>query len=84
MRFVTSLFLNVLRFVCHGLTTGANYVFRVRAVNAAGYSHMSADSDAVVVQAAICECPHISSPLFSLPVAFKPFSVPLLHPPSHF
>ncbi|XP_023264722.1 myomesin-1-like isoform X2 [Seriola lalandi dorsalis] len=41
------------RFVCHGLTTGANYVFRVKAVNAAGYSHSSSDSDAVVVQAAI-------------------------------
>ncbi|XP_062284212.1 myomesin 1a (skelemin) [Scomber scombrus] len=41
------------RFVCHGLTTGENYVFRVKAVNAAGYSHSSADSDAVVVQAAI-------------------------------
>ncbi|CAG5896539.1 unnamed protein product [Menidia menidia] len=41
------------RFVCHGLTTGANYVFRVKAVNAAGYSQSSATSDAVVVQAAI-------------------------------
>ncbi|KAM7379536.1 hypothetical protein PAMP_005082 [Pampus punctatissimus] len=41
------------RFVCHGLTTGANYVFRVKAVNAAGYSQSSANSDAVVVQAAI-------------------------------
>uniref|UniRef100_A0A3Q0R9Q6 Myomesin 1a (skelemin) n=1 Tax=Amphilophus citrinellus TaxID=61819 RepID=A0A3Q0R9Q6_AMPCI len=41
------------RFVCHGLTTGANYVFRVKAVNAAGYSQSSPNSDAVVVQAAI-------------------------------
>ncbi|XP_075877927.1 myomesin 1a (skelemin) isoform X2 [Nelusetta ayraudi] len=41
------------RFVCHGLTTGVNYVFRVKAVNAAGYSLSSTDSDAVVVQAAI-------------------------------
>lgn len=41
------------RFVCHGLTTGANYVFRVKAVNAAGYSHTSVESDAVIVQAAI-------------------------------
>ncbi|XP_041658252.1 myomesin 1a (skelemin) isoform X2 [Cheilinus undulatus] len=41
------------RFVCHGLTTGANYVFKVKAVNAAGYSQSSAVSDAVVVQAAI-------------------------------
>lgn len=43
------------RFVCHGLTTGLNYVFRVKAVNAAGYSQSSASSDAVIVQAAICE-----------------------------
>ncbi|XP_012734781.2 myomesin 1a (skelemin) isoform X2 [Fundulus heteroclitus] len=41
------------RFVCHGLTTGSNYVFRVKAVNAAGYSQNSSNSDAVVVLAAI-------------------------------
>ncbi|XP_042354004.1 myomesin 1a (skelemin) isoform X2 [Plectropomus leopardus] len=41
------------RFVCHGLTTGTNCVFRVKAVNAAGYSQSSAVSDAVIVQAAI-------------------------------
>ncbi|XP_038573608.1 myomesin 1a (skelemin) isoform X1 [Micropterus salmoides] len=41
------------RFVCHGLTTGTNYVFKVKAVNAAGYSQSSPISDAVVVQAAI-------------------------------
>uniref|UniRef100_A0A3B5MCI8 Myomesin 1a (skelemin) n=1 Tax=Xiphophorus couchianus TaxID=32473 RepID=A0A3B5MCI8_9TELE len=41
------------RFVCHGLTTGSNYVFRVKAVNAAGYSQNSSNSDAVLVQAAI-------------------------------
>ncbi|KAF1383687.1 hypothetical protein PFLUV_G00134430 [Perca fluviatilis] len=41
------------RFVCHGLTTRTNCVFRVKAVNAAGYSQSSPDSDAVVVQAAI-------------------------------
>ncbi|CAF89372.1 unnamed protein product, partial [Tetraodon nigroviridis] len=41
------------RFVCHGLTNGANYVFRVKAVNAAGYSPSSPDSEAVVVKAAI-------------------------------
>uniref|UniRef100_A0A3Q3WUA7 Uncharacterized protein n=1 Tax=Mola mola TaxID=94237 RepID=A0A3Q3WUA7_MOLML len=41
------------RFVCHGLNTGTNYVFRVKAVNAAGYSHSSPDSEAVVVQAAV-------------------------------
>lgn len=44
------------RFVCHGLTTGANYVFRVKAVNAAGYSLNSSDSEAVVVKAAIGGC----------------------------
>uniref|UniRef100_A0A672ZBT1 Myomesin 1a (skelemin) n=1 Tax=Sphaeramia orbicularis TaxID=375764 RepID=A0A672ZBT1_9TELE len=41
------------RFVCHGLSRGANYVFKVKAVNAAGYSQDSANSDAVVVQPAI-------------------------------
>uniref|UniRef100_A0A3Q1H3W1 Uncharacterized protein n=1 Tax=Anabas testudineus TaxID=64144 RepID=A0A3Q1H3W1_ANATE len=41
------------RFVCHGLTTGVNYVFRIKAVNAAGYSQSSPNSDAVVVKAAI-------------------------------
>uniref|UniRef100_A0A3B3BVT7 Myomesin 1a (skelemin) n=1 Tax=Oryzias melastigma TaxID=30732 RepID=A0A3B3BVT7_ORYME len=40
-------------FVCHGLVTGHNYVFRVKAVNAAGYSQSSPHSDAVVVQPAI-------------------------------
>ncbi|XP_028282847.1 myomesin 1a (skelemin) isoform X2 [Parambassis ranga] len=41
------------RFVCHGLSTGVNYVFRVKAINSAGYSQSSPSSDAVVVQAAI-------------------------------
>uniref|UniRef100_A0A7N8YJ58 Myomesin 1a (skelemin) n=1 Tax=Mastacembelus armatus TaxID=205130 RepID=A0A7N8YJ58_9TELE len=41
------------RFVCHGLTTGANYVFRVKAVNPAGYSQSSPNSDALVVLPAI-------------------------------
>uniref|UniRef100_A0A671VAC2 Myomesin 1a (skelemin) n=1 Tax=Sparus aurata TaxID=8175 RepID=A0A671VAC2_SPAAU len=41
------------RFVCHGLTTGENYVFRVKAVNAAGYSQSSHDSEAVAVKAAV-------------------------------
>lgn len=50
----------VSRFVCHGLTTGVNYVFNVKAVNAAGYSQSSPSSDPVVVQAAICECPRRS------------------------
>ncbi|XP_068604733.1 myomesin 1a (skelemin) [Brachionichthys hirsutus] len=41
------------RFVCHGLTTEEKYVFRVRAVNAAGYSQSSPSSEPVVVKAAI-------------------------------
>ncbi|XP_033506530.1 myomesin 1a (skelemin) isoform X2 [Epinephelus lanceolatus] len=41
------------RFVCHGLITGTNCVFRVKAVNAAGYSQSSPVSDPVIVQAAI-------------------------------
>lgn len=41
------------RFVCHGLNPGANYVFRVKAVNAAGYSQSTADSEAVVVLDAV-------------------------------
>uniref|UniRef100_A0A8C5NHV5 Myomesin-2-like n=1 Tax=Gouania willdenowi TaxID=441366 RepID=A0A8C5NHV5_GOUWI len=44
------------RFVSHGLITGANYVFRVKAVNAAGYSQSSSISEAVVVKAAIGDC----------------------------
>uniref|UniRef100_A0AAY4ACB7 Myomesin 1a (skelemin) n=1 Tax=Denticeps clupeoides TaxID=299321 RepID=A0AAY4ACB7_9TELE len=43
------------RFVCHGLTTGEKCVFRVKAVNAAGYSDSSAASEAVLVQAGIGE-----------------------------
>ncbi|XP_068093324.1 myomesin-1 isoform X3 [Hyperolius riggenbachi] len=41
------------RFICHGLLTGENYIFRVRAVNAAGLSDYSSDSEAVEVRAAI-------------------------------
>ncbi|KAF4089395.1 hypothetical protein AMELA_G00066070 [Ameiurus melas] len=41
------------RFVCHGLTTGEKYVFHVRAVNAAGISEFSQESEAVEVKAAI-------------------------------
>ncbi|KAI5627977.1 myomesin-1 isoform X3 [Silurus asotus] len=43
----------VTRFVCHGLTTGGKYVFRVRAVNAAGISDFSQESEAIEVKAAI-------------------------------
>ncbi|KAI3354855.1 hypothetical protein L3Q82_004653 [Scortum barcoo] len=44
---------NVTRFICHGLITGEKYVFRVRAVNAAGISQVSQESEPVEVKAAI-------------------------------
>ncbi|XP_034508303.1 myomesin-2 [Ailuropoda melanoleuca] len=45
------------RFVVHGLTTGEQYVFRVKAVNAVGTSENSQESDVIKVQAALSECP---------------------------
>uniref|UniRef100_A0A8C9UEI8 Myomesin 2 n=1 Tax=Serinus canaria TaxID=9135 RepID=A0A8C9UEI8_SERCA len=44
------------RFVVHGLETGEQYVFRVKAVNAVGLSENSQESEAVTVQAALT-CP---------------------------
>uniref|UniRef100_A0A665WLT9 Myomesin-1 n=1 Tax=Echeneis naucrates TaxID=173247 RepID=A0A665WLT9_ECHNA len=41
------------RFICHGLVTEEKYVFRVRAVNAAGLSQFSQESEPVEVKAAI-------------------------------
>ncbi|KAL2085317.1 hypothetical protein ACEWY4_018637 [Coilia grayii] len=41
------------RFICHGLTTEESYVFRVRALNAAGLSDFSQESEAIKVKAAI-------------------------------
>ncbi|XP_029935773.1 M-protein, striated muscle [Myripristis murdjan] len=41
------------RFICHGLVTEETYVFRVRAVNAAGLSPCSQESEPVEVKAAI-------------------------------
>ncbi|XP_074132030.1 myomesin-1 isoform X3 [Sminthopsis crassicaudata] len=41
------------RFICHGLVNGQSYIFRVRAVNAAGLSEYSQDSEAIEVKAAI-------------------------------
>ncbi|XP_066478906.1 myomesin-1 isoform X1 [Tiliqua scincoides] len=41
------------RFTCHGLSTGEHYIFRVRAVNAAGLSGFSQESEAIEVKAAI-------------------------------
>uniref|UniRef100_A0A8C2A5Q6 Myomesin 1a (skelemin) n=1 Tax=Cyprinus carpio TaxID=7962 RepID=A0A8C2A5Q6_CYPCA len=50
------------RFVCHGLNTGDKCVFRVKAVNAAGYSGSSAESEACIVQASIGEYCSVPSP----------------------
>ncbi|XP_077208781.1 myomesin-1 isoform X1 [Paroedura picta] len=41
------------RFTCHGLTTGDHYTFHIRAVNAAGLSEYSQESEAIEVKAAI-------------------------------
>ncbi|XP_078254637.1 myomesin-1 [Rhinoraja longicauda] len=41
------------RFICHGLPTGESYKFRVRAVNAAGLSEFSPESEALEVKAAL-------------------------------
>ncbi|XP_041718013.2 M-protein, striated muscle isoform X1 [Coregonus clupeaformis] len=41
------------RFICHGLVTGESYVFRVKALNAAGLSECSQESEAIEVKAAI-------------------------------
>ncbi|XP_030782377.1 myomesin-2-like [Rhinopithecus roxellana] len=41
------------RFVVHGLTTGEQYIFRVKAVNAVGMSENSQESDVIKVQAAL-------------------------------
>ena len=42
----------------HGLSTDDNCVFRVKAVNAAGYSTYSAESEACVVKPSIGEYHH--------------------------
>uniref|UniRef100_A0A8C8AX24 Myomesin 2 n=1 Tax=Otus sunia TaxID=257818 RepID=A0A8C8AX24_9STRI len=39
------------RFVVHGLETGEQYIFRVKAVNAVGFSENSQESEAITVQA---------------------------------
>ena len=43
------------RFICHGLVTGETYVFKVKAVNAAGLSESSQESEPIEVKAAIGE-----------------------------
>lgn len=49
----TNTFLFKLRFVVHGLETGQQYIFRVKAVNAVGFSENSQESEAITVQAAL-------------------------------
>uniref|UniRef100_A0A672GA61 Myomesin 1a (skelemin) n=1 Tax=Salarias fasciatus TaxID=181472 RepID=A0A672GA61_SALFA len=78
------------RFVCHGLITGVNYVFRVKAVNAAGYSLSSSQSDAVIVQAAICKFPrvllrHSSTHTYDVTMleAVKDYMILSWNPPAH-
>ncbi|NWQ78706.1 MPSF protein, partial [Columbina picui] len=44
------------RFVVHGLETGEQYIFRVKAVNPVGFSENSQESEAITVQAALT-CP---------------------------
>ncbi|XP_037668866.1 myomesin-2 [Choloepus didactylus] len=46
------------RFVVHGLTTGEQYIFRVKAVNAVGMSENSQESDIIKVQAALTAPSH--------------------------
>uniref|UniRef100_A0A8C3LCM3 Myomesin 2 n=1 Tax=Chrysolophus pictus TaxID=9089 RepID=A0A8C3LCM3_CHRPC len=48
--------INYSRFVVHGLETGEQYIFRVKAVNAVGFSENSQESEAIKVQAALT-CP---------------------------
>uniref|UniRef100_A0A8C2T9J5 Myomesin 2 n=1 Tax=Coturnix japonica TaxID=93934 RepID=A0A8C2T9J5_COTJA len=45
--------INYSRFVVHGLETGEQYIFRVKAVNAVGFSENSQESEAIKVQAAL-------------------------------
>lgn len=51
----TCQFFLVCRFECHGLNAGDKCVFKVKAVNAAGYSQSTAESEVCIVQAAIGE-----------------------------
>ncbi|XP_075058583.1 myomesin-2 isoform X2 [Mixophyes fleayi] len=46
------------RFVVHGLTTGENYIFRVKAVNAVGVSENSQESESITVKAALTTPSH--------------------------
>uniref|UniRef100_A0A8C5MUJ2 Myomesin 2 n=1 Tax=Leptobrachium leishanense TaxID=445787 RepID=A0A8C5MUJ2_9ANUR len=46
------------RFVVHGLSTGDNYIFRVKAVNAVGVSENSQESEEITVKAALTTPSH--------------------------
>ncbi|XP_073531490.1 myomesin-2 isoform X1 [Phyllobates terribilis] len=46
------------RFVVHGLTSGEQYIFRVKAVNAVGVSENSQESEAITVKAALTTPSH--------------------------
>uniref|UniRef100_H3ASF7 Myomesin-1 n=1 Tax=Latimeria chalumnae TaxID=7897 RepID=H3ASF7_LATCH len=59
------------RFVCHGLVTGEKYTFKMRAVNAAGISKYSQESEAIEVKAALGKglsevCPEASDKIGGL------------------
>ncbi|KAG7231160.1 hypothetical protein INR49_011991 [Caranx melampygus] len=74
------------RFICHGLMTGEQYVFRVRAVNAAGLSQFSQESEPVEVKAAIAIFTiSIHNPTLSPPpclsVTLPPYSALTCAPP---
>uniref|UniRef100_A0A674BVY0 Myomesin 1a (skelemin) n=1 Tax=Salmo trutta TaxID=8032 RepID=A0A674BVY0_SALTR len=69
------------RFVCHGLNPGDSCVFRVKAVNAAGYSHSSLESEAVVVKAAIGKTLHNWTIIQKQKPSPLPVPPSLSHPP---
>ncbi|XP_074803886.1 myomesin-2 isoform X5 [Natator depressus] len=65
------------RFVVHGLTTGENYIFRVKAANAVGVSENSQESEPITVQAALRgSVPHIACPS-------HPYGITLLNCDGH-
>uniref|UniRef100_A0A4W3K9K3 Myomesin-1 n=1 Tax=Callorhinchus milii TaxID=7868 RepID=A0A4W3K9K3_CALMI len=71
------------RFICHGLQTGQVYVFKVRAVNAAGLSEFSQDSEPLEVKAALGKYRTISPSCWSPKLLPKsPPSCPFPNPPS--
>lgn len=68
-----------LRFVVHGLETGEQYVFRVKAVNAVGFSENSQESEAITVQAALSKYDFVQlSALFLERVTYFQHSISLV------